>query len=189
MIGSIRGKIILTDGNHILVETGGVGYRVLVSSKVLSKTNSEVSLFTYTHVREDALELFGFSELADLKLFENLLSVSGIGPRTAMSIFSFLTREEVVNAVIKGDTSVFEGIPRLGKKNAQKIIIELKSKLGDTGSLDLSSEESPENSEALQALQSFGFSSKEAREALKNIDSKAETAEEKIKLALKFLGK
>jgi len=190
MIGSIRGKIILQDGNHILVETGGVGYRVLVSSKVLSNhKNSEIALFTYTHVKEDALELFGFLETSDLKLFENLLSVSGVGPKTAMSIFSYLTRDEVINAVLKGDTSVFEGIPRLGKKNAQKIIIELKSKLGDTSSLDLSSMDSSENTDVLQALQSFGFSSKEARDALKNIDKKAESAEEKIKLALKYLGK
>ncbi len=189
MIGSIRGKIILRDGNHVLVEVGGVGYRVLVSSKVLSNTKDDgIILFTYTHVKEDALELFGFSEIADLKLFENLLSVSGIGPRTAMSIFSFLTRDDVINAVLKGDITIFEGIPRLGKKNAQKIIIELKSKLGDTSSLDLSAEISKENSEAMQALQGFGFSAKEAKDALKNIDSKAKTTEEKIKLALKALG-
>lgn len=190
MIGSIRGKIILQDGNHIIVETGGVGYRILVSSKVLSKSNDEgVSLFTYTHVKEDALELFGFAEIQDLKLFENLIGVSGVGPKTAMAIFSYSDRESIVNAVLKGNVDFFTQIPRLGRKNAQKIIIELKNKLGDTSSLDLSSEVSEENAEALQALQGFGFSSKEARDALKNLDSQAKSTEEKIKLALKYLGK
>ena len=190
MIGSIRGKIILRDGNHILVETGGVGYRVLVSSKVLSKSKDEgISLFTYTHVKEDALELFGFAEIPDLKLFENLINVSGVGPRTAMAIFSYSDRESIVNAVLKGDVDFFTQIPRLGRKNAQKIIIELKNKLGDTSSFDLSSEVSEENTQVLQALKGFGFSNKEARDALKNVDSEAKTAEEKIKMALKYLGK
>lgn len=190
MIGSIRGKIILRDGNHILVETGGVGYRVLVSSKVLSKSKDDgISLFTYTHVKEDALELFGFAEILDLKLFENLINVSGVGPRTAMAIFSYSDRESIVNAVLKGDVEFFTQIPRLGRKNAQKIIIELKNKLGDTSNLDLSEVDSNDFEEALAALKNFGFSSREARDALKNVDSEAKTPEEKIKLALKYLGK
>src|SRR3990167_10151241 len=119
MIGSIRGKVILKDGNHLIVEANGIGYRVLVSSKVLSNNHLDkhTFLYIYSHVKEDAFELFGFSEIADLKLFENLLGVSGVGPRTAMSIFSTLTREEIINAVLKGDTGVFMEIPRLGKKN------------------------------------------------------------------------
>lgn len=190
MIGSIRGKIILQDGNYIIVETGGVGYRVLVSSKVLSKRNDDgISLFTYTHVKEDALELFGFAEIQDLRLFENLIGVSGVGPKTAMAIFSYSDRESIVNAVLKGDVDFFTTIPRLGRKNAQKIIIELKNKLGDTSSLDLSDVDSAGKEEVLSALKTFGFSHKEITDALKNIDKKAETIEEKIKLALKYLGK
>ncbi len=190
MIGSIRGKIILKDGNHLIVDVNGIGYRVLVSAKVLSQNHLDkvTLLYTYTHVKEDALELFGFPEVADLKLFENLLGVSGIGPRTAMSIFSFLSREEIINGVLKGDTGVFTGIPRLGKKNAQKIIIELKSKFKDNSSFDLNGMDSSENDEVMAALKNFGFSSKEISNALKNIDSKIETSEEKIKLALKALG-
>lgn len=190
MIGSVKGKIILRDGNHIIVETGGVGYRVLVSSKVLSNSKDDgISLFTYTHVKEDALELFGFSELQDLKLFENLINVSGVGPKTAMAIFSYSDRENIVNAVLKGDVDFFTQIPRLGRKNAQKIIIELKSKFKDSSSFDLTDADSSENEEILIALKSFGFSHKEITDALKNVDSKAETTEEKIKLALKYLGK
>lgn len=191
MIGSVRGKVILKDGNYLIVETAGVGYRVLVSSKVSLKTKNDdnLILYIYTHVREDELSLFGFAEVEDLKLFENLISVSGVGPKTAMSIFSFLTREEVVNAVMNGDTSVFSGIPRLGTKNAQKIIIELKNKLGDSGSLDLSGVDFEANDEVVEALVGFGFTRREVGEVLRKIDKTASTSEEKIKLALKYLGK
>ena len=191
MIGSIRGKVILKDGLHLLIDVNGLGYKVLVSEKVWSKLhlNDETFLFTYSYIRDDAFDLFGFPEIADLKLFENLISVSGVGPKTAMSIFSFSTRGEIVNAVLKGDVELFTRIPRLGKKNAQKIIIELKSKFKDNSSLDLSGAETEANGEVFLALKTFGFSHKEIGDALKNVDSKAETSEEKIKFALKYLGK
>ncbi|EKD86601.1 MAG: hypothetical protein ACD_37C00223G0002 [uncultured bacterium] len=191
MIGSLRGKVILKDGLHLLIDVNGLGYRVLVSEKIWSKLkiNDETFLFIYSHIRDDAFDLFGFSEVADLKLFENLISVSGVGPKTAMSIFSHTTREEIIQAVLRGDTELFTQVPRLGKKNAQKIIIELKNKLGDTSSFDLSGEKSAENDEIMIALKSFGFSPKEVGEAIKNLDGKEKSPEEKIKLALKYLGK
>ena len=188
----LSGKLIAQKEHYIIINVSGVGYKVFISPKTheeLPKINNAVRIFSYLNVKEDALELFGFSEIADLKLFENLIGVSGVGPRTAMSIFSTLTREEIINAVLKGDTGVFMEIPRLGKKNAQKIIIELKNKLGDTSSLDLTEADSAENKEILGVLKSFGFSTKEAHEAIKNVDSQANTTEEKIKLALKYLGK
>jgi holliday junction DNA helicase RuvA len=190
MIGSIRGKVILKDESNLVIEAGGVGYRVLVSEKLYSKTNlnEEISLFIFTHVKEDALDLFGFLELADLKLFKNLISVNGVGPRTAMTIFSFSTRQEIVDAVLKGDVSFFTRIPRLGKKNAQKIIIELKSKFKDDSIFDLNAGEKEEDRDVIDALKTFGFSHKEITEVLKNIDSSLKS-DEKIRLALKYLGK
>ncbi|MEK9175901.1 MAG: hypothetical protein AAB520_00495, partial [Patescibacteria group bacterium] len=101
---------------------------------------------------------------------------------------SFLSRDEIMNGVLKGDTDIFVGIPRLGKKNAQKIIIELKSKFKDDSSFDLNGPDSGVNNEVITALKSFGFSHKEITDALKNIDPEAQTSEEKIKLALKALG-
>ena len=191
MIRSLKGKVILKEGLNLIVEANGVGYKVLVSEKVWSnaKINEENFLFIYSHIREDAFELFGFSEIEDLKLFENLISVSGVGPKTAMGIFSFSNREDIINAVLKGDVEFFTAVPRLGKKNAQKIIIELKSKFKDTNILDLSGVDSSENEEVLAALKTFGFSRKEIGEALKSLNSEAKTSEEKIKLALKYLGK
>jgi len=191
MIGFLNGEVLARDDPNIIINVNGVGYKVLAPGNVLSKVtlNGKLKLFIYTHVREDAISLFGFLDSLDLKLFENLISVSGIGPKTAMNIFSVGTREEIVQAVITGDVDFFTGVPRLGKKNAQKIIIELKSKLGSIEDLDLSKIDSKENSEVIAALKTFGFSNKEALEALKNIKSEGKSTEEKIRMALKELGK
>lgn len=191
MIGLVKGKVILKDNNDLIVDVNGVGYRILVSEKLIASAveGKEIQLFTYTYVKEDALELFGFQELLDLKLFKDLISVNGVGPKTAMLIFSFATRSEIVEAVLRGDVSFFTRIPRLGKKNAQKIIIELKSKFKDNSSFDLNTADDDENREVFDALKNFGFSRKEIAEALKNIDSKASSSDEKIRLTLKYLGK
>jgi holliday junction DNA helicase RuvA len=187
MIGSLRGKVILKDSLNLVIEVAGVGYRVLVSDRIYKKAAAGDSIFiyTYTHVREDELALFGFSEIEDLKLFQNLITVSGIGPKTAMSLFSFATREEIIDAVMKSDVDFFTAVPRLGRKNAQKIIIELKSKLGDKSAMDLGE---GDGNEAVSALRAFGFSNQEIMEALRN-SKDAKTPEEKIKQALKYLGK
>lgn len=191
MIGSLNGKVILKDGNSMLIDVNGVGYKVLMSGKTIANINLEDKLFVYiySHIREDVFDLFGFKEIEDLKLFENLISVSGVGPKTALSIFSFADRNEVVNAVLKGDVDLFTKVPRLGKKNAQKIIIELKSRFKDTSIFDLSSADSFENEEVVEALKTFGFSAREALDALKNMDKSITSQNEKIKYALKYLGK
>ena len=191
MIGFLNGEVIARDDPYIIINVSGVGYKVLVSNHVLSKVTLEsaLKLFIYTHVREDAIQLYGFLDLLDLKLFENLISVSGVGPKTAMAIFSVGLREEIIQAIITNDVSFFTGVPRLGKKNAQKIIIELKSKFGSIEDLDLSKTDAKENGEVIAALKNFGFSNKEALEAVKSIKTDGKTTEEKIRLALKELGK
>jgi len=191
MIGFLKGKVEFVDGAYIILDVNGVGYRVLAPSKIFSnaKIKEELKLFIYTHVRDDTLDLFGFADLPDLKLFQQLISVSGVGPKTALSIFSFGQRDSIIEAIIKGDVSFFTQVPRLGKKNAQKIIIELKGKLGSLEDLDLSSESDDAAREVLLVLKSFGFSAAEAREAIKNIDKEIESVEEKIRLSLKYLGK
>lgn len=190
MIGSLKGTVELLDHPYVIINVNEVGYKILLYNTLLSslKLNDSVKLFTYTYVKEDALELFGFSSFEDLKLFENLISVSGVGPKTAISIFSYGIREEIVNAIVKGDVDFFTDVPRLGKKNAQKIIIELKNKMGSIEDLDLLGDRS-ENNEIIAALKGFGFSVKEAQDALRAVRNQAKTAEEKIKLALKYLGK
>lgn len=191
MIGFLNGIVEFFDQGRLVVNVNGVGYKVFISSDVLSKTRigEKIKLHTHTHVREDVLDLYGFLDLLDLRLFENLIGVSGVGPKTALGIFSVGNREIIINSILKGDVSFFTTVPRLGKKNAQKIIIELKGKLGSTGDLDLSSLDSKENSEAVNALKSLGFTIGEINNALKEIDGQAKTTEEKIKLALKYLSK
>ena len=191
MIGSLKGKVDLKSGTTIIIDVHGVGYKAQVSSEVLNKAivGQEIKIYTYTHVREDVLDLFGFSSAEDLKLFEQIIGISGIGPRTALNIFSIGTRDGISEAIIKGDVEFFTQVPRLGRKNAQKLIIELKGKLGSLEDLDLSAEADGQSNEIITALKSFGFSVGEAREAIKNIDKKVQTIEEKVRLALKYLGK
>lgn len=191
MIGFLKGTVELLDRPFVLIDVNGVGYRVLVSGNVLSKLSKgdKITIFTFTYVREDALELFGFWEIEDLKLFESLISVSGIGPRTALNIFSFGTRAEIIEAIAKSDSSFFTSVPRLGTKNAQRIIIDLKNKMGAGDRLDLSAKDLLENAEVVDALKNFGFSVGEAQKVVREIKTSGLTLDEKIKLALKNLGR
>lgn len=189
MIGSLKGIVDYRDLSSIIIDVSGVGYKVLVPLNLSANVGDSLKLFIHTHVREDLLELYGFTEPADLKLFEYLISVSGVGCKTALGIFSVGSRKEIINAITTNDVSFFTSVPRLGKKNAQKIIIELKNKLGGKGEdLDLS-EGSNENNEVIAALKSFGFSVAEARDAVKLLNGKGESVEEKVRLTLKSLGR
>src|SRR5438309_1479711 len=159
MIRLLKGVIELQDGQHLLIDVNGVGYHVYATQDLLSRSaiGDSVKVFTYTHVREDLLELYGFGALEDLKLFEQLLNVSGIGPKTAIGIFAVGTRERIMNAIATNDVSFFSSVPRLGKKNAQKLIIELKNKLGSLEELEMGSVASQADGEVVEALKSFGF--------------------------------
>lgn len=189
MIGLLTGVIAFRNDPYVIIDVHGVGYKVLASSQVLasSRTGDSITAFIHTHVREDALELFGFSTEQDLKVFEYLISVNGIGPKTAMGVFNVGSREEILGAIRRADVDFFTGVPRLGKKNAQKIIIELKNKLGSGEDLDLS-EGTEEEMEVITALVSMGFSEREARIAVKGIGEKGKNMSEKVKLALRQLG-
>ncbi len=191
MIGYLNGQALVRDDPYLIVDVNGIGYRVHAASDVLSSVaeiGSSIKLFTYTHVREDTLELYGFSKYADLKLFEQLINVSGVGPRTAIGIFAIGTSSEIIKAIADSDTSFFASVPRLGTKNAQKIIIELKNKVGG-GELDLSDGSSQNRNELTSALKTFGFTTTEINEAVRNIDKNGKSIEEQIKMALKYLGK
>lgn len=179
------------ESNSIILDVQGVGYKVLGSRDVIAKARkgSPLELFIYTHVREDNISLFGFLESLDLKLFENLISVSGVGPKTAMNIFSIGNRSQIISAIATADTSFFKSVPRLGQKNAQKIIIELKNRFGGIAELDLSGEDMSGNEEIIAALKNFGFTSKEIHDAIRKVKKEGQTITETIKLALKYLGK
>lgn len=191
MIGFLNGVVFFKEGNYIILDVKGVGYKVLAASDVLSKAikGTPLELFIYTHVREDNISLFGFLESSDLKLFENLIGVSGIGPKTAMNIFSQGKRSQIVSAIISADTSFFKSVPRLGQKNAQKIIIELKNKFGGIRDLDLSGKDMSGSEEVVVALKGFGFTNKEINDAIRAVKKDGQKVAETIRLALRYLGK
>jgi Holliday junction DNA helicase RuvA len=186
MIGSIKGKIVLKKEKFIIVETVGVGYKINISPDLLSKINkleNEIFLFIHTHVREDAFDLYGFLNYQELEFFEMLINVSGIGPKGALAILGIASIETLRKAIRLGDTSYLTKISGIGKKTAEKIVIELRDKVGEEkGGSSLQGE-----LDALEALKSLGYSQSEAREALKKVSPETDI-NTKIREALKILG-
>lgn len=190
MIGFLTGTIYTKESSgQIIVLVAGVGYVVTVSSHCVDtlKESQAVELYIYTHVREDTLDLYGFFSREDLALFKLVLSVSGIGPKTALLVIDRGT-ESVEQAIKEANTDFFTTIPRLGHKNAQKIIIELKNKLGGRRELNLA-QESQEATQAIEALRTMGYTRKEAEQAIAAVPTEEQTVEQKISFALRQLGK
>lgn len=170
----------------LIIETGGVGYKMNVLPEVLSgmkKVGDGISLWTHTHVREDVLDLYGFTDRQELEFFEMLLNVSGIGPKSALAILGIASIETLRKAIKTSDTAYLTKVSGIGRKTAEKIIIELRDRIGEEktgtslqGELD-----------ALEALKSLGYSQNEAREALKKVKGDIDT-NTKIREALKILG-
>jgi holliday junction DNA helicase RuvA len=189
MIGRLTGTIDSHLHNPLIIDVHGVGYVVRVPERYLAsvKPGKPHILYIHSHIREDAFDLYGFPSQQELILFELLLTVSGIGPKTAINVVDRGV-DSVETAVRKSDVDFFTTIPRLGTKNAQKIIIELKSKLGSSQMFNLEGE-SGETKQIIDALASMGFDRHEIREAIKKLDTKDVTVEQKIRHALKLLGK
>lgn len=185
MIGSIKGSVILKTDKFVIVETSGVGYKVSVSENTLSKLslkNENVSLWIHTHVREDMLNLYGFLDRGELEFFEMLINISGIGPKGALGILSIASLETLKKAIGSGDISYLTKISGIGKKTAEKVVIELRDKMQKDGNDSSLKEEI----DAMEALKSLGYSQAEAREVLKKVSGTDTNA--KIREALKILG-
>jgi len=190
MIGALKGTVFSKSQTSIILFAGNVGYIVFIPNRYLEKIKPEEEIFLniHSHIREDAFDLFGFPDIQELRLFELLLTVSGIGPKTALSIVDRGVMN-VTEAVQKSDVNFFTTIPRLGKKNAQKIIIELKTKLGSLSDLDLSDMGAGETKELTDALSTFGFPKYETLRVIKTVPDDIKTLEDKIRFCLKQLGK
>ncbi len=187
----LRGTVGYKNTPSLIIDVSGVGYKVFVPHNLFAQygVGDKITVYTHTYVRDDCLELYGFESGEDLKLFEMLISVSGVGCKSALGVFSVGNRSSIVNAVITGDVSFFTSVPRLGKKNGQKIIIELKNKLGGVEDLDLSVGQSTQHHEAMAALASFGYSYQEAELAVTAVKGKNLKTEDIVREALKKLGK
>lgn len=190
MIGLIKGEVVEKTERALLIDTGNIGYEVnvLPNARNAAKLGETLNLFTYLAVREDALELYGFSDQKELEFFKLLISISGIGPKGAIAVLAIAPPDTLEKAVRSGDTNYLTRVSGIGKKRAEKIVLELKDKLGslETGAADHNLQG---EADALEALQSLGYSLPEAREALKKLSPDITDTSEKVKAALKVMGK
>ena len=193
MIGHLKGTLVHQDIKSVILDVSGVGYKVYTNTTSLPKrsagdksykASTTTEFWTYLAVRENALDLYGFGTKEELDFFELLISVSGIGPKSALAILSIATLQNLRHAISTGDTSHLTKVSGIGKKNAEKIVIELKDKLVGL-SVDMSASVSGDV-DALEALKSLGYGEREVREALKKVSDTKDTGE-KIKKALKLL--
>ncbi|MBI3952691.1 MAG: Holliday junction branch migration protein RuvA [Candidatus Doudnabacteria bacterium] len=188
MIGSISGKTQYKSSSYIIVNASGVGYKVFVIPPLLLKAQAgqDLNLVISTYVREDQISLYGFETLPELEFFELLLTVSGVGPKSALGIMSLASVPMIKSAIVSEDPSVFTKVSGIGRKTAERVIVELKEKLKDElGAAPVAKE----HSEAMDALIALGYSQQQARDALKSVPGDVVKLQEKIKIALKFLSK
>lgn len=199
MLYSVRGKLIAIESNAAVVECGGVGYMCQTTMNTLKavKLNTEVTLYTYLNVREDAVDLFGFATKAELETFKNLISVSGVGPKAGLAVLSELSPEQVAMAIASDDLKTITRAQGIGKKIAQRIVLELKDKLAKAAKEDSSFAKAAQNSvnvstgnvpKAIEALGVLGYSPSDVSPVLATLDS-ALPVEQLISLTLKQMGR
>jgi len=189
MIATLQGRIAAKGENYVIVDVGGVGFKVYVPlsfQEHLGGIGQQVSLFTHTHVRENELALYGFGTPDELALFELLLGVSGIGPKVALRIVSIMSVDTLREAIARGDAAMLTRIPGVGKKTAERVMMDLKDKLGV--SLEFASYPALTHADAevISALTSLGYSIAEAQAALRSLPQESLPLEEKIRLALQY---
>jgi holliday junction DNA helicase RuvA len=189
MIGALKGTPIQSAEATTVIMVGGVGYEVAVTPTVRSGLYQKESVFLFVHtvVKQDSLDLYGFISKNELSMFKLLLGVSGVGPKTALTIVDFGVTG-ITNAIAGADVAFFTQIPKVGKKMAQKIIIELKSKVGSIEDLNLADGDAGETNDLIHTLVNMGYSQREAREMIRTIPSKITALEEKIVYVLKKSG-
>lgn len=192
MIEQLTGQVVHKDTDFLILDVNGVGYKIFVTPDTLAKLREEgVTLWTYLAVRENALDLYGFTLRKDLEFFGLLLGISGIGPKSALGVLSVADSETLRNAISSGDISYLTKVSGIGKKSAERIVIELKDKVGKVAESSILKEDT----DALDALMVMGYSAAEVREALKKLPktplrqgSEGQAAtKERIKEVLKLL--
>ncbi len=192
MISQLAGNVVFSGDRFVVLDVSGVGYRVnttLENIREVGKGGGPVQFFTHLAVRENAMDLYGFLTRGELEFFELLITVSGIGPKTALGIMNVAPIETLLSGISTGDASYLTKVSGIGAKNAQKIVLELKDKVGGVTE-HAATASMKEESEVLEAIESLGYSLRDARAALKEISKKAGgTVQERIKEVLKILGK
>jgi len=192
MIASLHGVVESLGTDRAIINVGGVGFRVYMPTSVLSTVGTvgdSVRLYTHLHVKEDDLSLFGFSTADELYLFETLIGVSGLGPRLALAMLSTMKVEQLTMAIATGSTDLLKSVPGIGKKMAERLILELKDKIGAGLIATPAAQVAEEYAEVLAALTSLGYSVSEASQAVATLPRKdGLSLEEQVKLALQYFG-
>lgn len=189
MIAHLRGQILTHEDDHVVLDVNGVGFRVRAPTSTLELLGAEGSsadLYTHLHVREDDLSLYGFATKDELDLFELLLTVSGIGPKAALGVLSAAPPGIVRAAIAQSNLDVLTGIPGIGKKMAQRLVLELRGKIDLTEAEAV--EISPLDQEVIAALVNLGYSAAEARGAARAVPASEKVVEDRIRSALRYLG-
>ena len=198
MIALVRGKLAYKSIDHVIIDVGGVGYRLSIplSTFYSLPETGEVSLFTHTHVREDALLLYGFLSIEEKNMFVILIGISGVGPKLAVNILSHIPTADLKRAIAEGDIKRLSGLPGIGKKTAERLVLELKDKVGPVEGIPTSSDASTAVGTAagamlndvISALVNLGYKENLARKVLESMELAPElTMEEALKGALKVL--
>lgn len=188
MIGYLEGSVKAHRAGALLLMVQGVGYKVSVTKQTLLKFSpgADVSLSIHTVVREEALDLYGFENETELRFFEMLLTVSGVGPRSALAILDIANVETLRTAIARGNSEYLTKVSGIGRKTAEKIVIELREKVG-VGD-DATSQALKGDEEALEAMRSLGYSPAEARDALRKVPHDIANSNDRLREALKILG-
>ena len=199
MISYIKGRLEIKSKDYIIVDVGGIGYKIFMSETAINELEkgTEVKVFTYMRVREDDISLYGFLNNEELVTFELLISVGGVGAKSAITILSNITPSKFALAVITNDVNTLKKLPGIGAKTAGRIILELKDKMKTEQSIEENKNEEIKEAivldnkanDAVEALCVLGYTRKDVEKVLSNIDTNKLTVEEIIKQGLKYLGR
>ncbi len=192
MIGSLRGTVGEKATDYIIVDVGGVGYRVQVPLStfyLLGEPGDEVSLRVYTHVRDDALQLYGFIEELEQRIFESLISVAGIGPKLAITILSGMEVDTLVGAIAEENVARLSTIPGVGRKTAERMVLELKDKVMELAPSVVSGGPQGVRHDVLSALANLGYRPRDADRALEKVEAPSEQFEELLRQTLRVLAR
>lgn len=192
MIAGLHGKLELIGGDWAIINVGGIGFQVYMPTSTLSslgKIGDEVNLHTHLHLREDNATIYGFASTDELRLFQTLLGVSGLGPKLALAMLSAMSVDKLTMAIATGSTDLLTIIPGIGKKVADRIVLELKDKIAAGWVTTPAAQLAEANTDVLAALTSLGYSVAEATRAVATLPPSSDLSlEERIKLALQYFG-
>lgn len=192
MISFLRGRIINKSSNFAVIEVNNIGYQIFSGSNFLNdlRLGEEAEIYTHHHIREEANDLYGFKDAEELELFELLLTVSGVGPKSALGVISIAAAGDIKEAIVRGDANLLTKVSGIGKKTAERVVLELKNKIIRSGtSASVINSAVTLGSDEIDALMSLGYSLSEARAALNLIGSEISDSSARVKAALKKMAK